>query len=186
MTTNMTSFTRSLMFLSLFALGALFISAQTDLTGFWVFSVPTGDGNFRETFFELKQSGEVVSGKVLMGPREIPITDGTFKDGKLHFVVTVGSQARLRQIAYDGTVEGSRISLASQTPGREPVKGIAERSRPEAALPPPRLPLPALHDVADNGLARTPPMGWNSWNKFAGKIDDATVRAIADAMVSSE
>jgi alpha-galactosidase len=33
--------------------------------------------------------------------------------------------------------------------------------------------------------AATPPMGWNSWNHFAGKIDDATVRAQADAMVSS-
>jgi alpha-galactosidase len=28
-------------------------------------------------------------------------------------------------------------------------------------------------------------MGWNSWNHFAGRIDDATVRAQADAMVSS-
>ena len=28
-------------------------------------------------------------------------------------------------------------------------------------------------------------MGWNSWNLFAGKVDDATVRSIADAMVSS-
>src|SRR5438309_3087037 len=35
------------------------------------------------------------------------------------------------------------------------------------------------------GLAATPPMGWNSWNHFAGKIDDVTVRAQADAMVSS-
>src|SRR5207247_3092339 len=34
-------------------------------------------------------------------------------------------------------------------------------------------------------LAATPPMGWNSWNHFAAKIDDATVRAQADAMVSS-
>jgi alpha-galactosidase len=34
-------------------------------------------------------------------------------------------------------------------------------------------------------LAVTPPMGWNSWNHFAGKIDDATIRAQADAMVSS-
>jgi alpha-galactosidase len=33
--------------------------------------------------------------------------------------------------------------------------------------------------------AATPPMGWNSWNHFAEKIDDATVRAQADAMVSS-
>jgi alpha-galactosidase len=34
-------------------------------------------------------------------------------------------------------------------------------------------------------LAATPPMGWNSWNHFHSKVDDATVRAQADAMVSS-
>ncbi len=34
-------------------------------------------------------------------------------------------------------------------------------------------------------VAATPPMGWNSWNHFARKIDDVTVRAQADAMVSS-
>jgi len=34
-------------------------------------------------------------------------------------------------------------------------------------------------------VAATPPMGWNSWNHFAGKIDDAIVRAQADVMVSS-
>ncbi len=34
-------------------------------------------------------------------------------------------------------------------------------------------------------VAATPPMGWNSWNHFADKIDDATVRTQADAMVSS-
>ncbi len=34
-------------------------------------------------------------------------------------------------------------------------------------------------------LAKTPPMGWNSWNHFDTKINDATVRAQADAMVSS-
>lgn len=33
--------------------------------------------------------------------------------------------------------------------------------------------------------AATPPMGWNSWNHFADKVDDATVRAAADALVSS-
>src|SRR5215469_1146013 len=34
-------------------------------------------------------------------------------------------------------------------------------------------------------LAATPPMGWNSWNHFEAKVDDATVRAQADAMVAS-
>jgi len=38
---------------------------------------------------------------------------------------------------------------------------------------------------ADPSAAPTPPMGWNSWNHFADKIDDATVRAEADAMVKS-
>jgi alpha-galactosidase len=34
-------------------------------------------------------------------------------------------------------------------------------------------------------VAATPPMGWNSWNHFHRNIDDATVRAQADAIVSS-
>jgi alpha-galactosidase len=34
-------------------------------------------------------------------------------------------------------------------------------------------------------LALTPPMGWNSWNKFAEKVDDKAVREMADAMVSN-
>src|SRR5579872_2380717 len=34
-------------------------------------------------------------------------------------------------------------------------------------------------------LARTPPMGWNSWNHFACKVSDAVVRAQADAMASN-
>ena len=33
--------------------------------------------------------------------------------------------------------------------------------------------------------AATPPMGWNSWNHFGDKVNDANVRATADAMVSS-
>ena len=37
----------------------------------------------------------------------------------------------------------------------------------------------------DNGLARTPPMGWNSWNAFETKIDEQLIKATADAMVSS-
>src|SRR5204863_134894 len=42
--------------------------------------------------------------------------------------------------------------------------------------PPPRV---------ANGLAKTPPMGWNSWNKFACNIDEQTVRRMADAMASN-
>jgi alpha-galactosidase len=34
-------------------------------------------------------------------------------------------------------------------------------------------------------IALTPPMGWNSWNCFAGAVSDAKIRSAADAMVSS-
>lgn len=34
-------------------------------------------------------------------------------------------------------------------------------------------------------LALTPPMGWNSWNVWAGQVSDARIRAAADALVSS-
>jgi alpha-galactosidase len=37
----------------------------------------------------------------------------------------------------------------------------------------------------DNGLARTPPMGWNSCNRFMCDINEQKVRDCADAMVSS-
>jgi alpha-galactosidase len=36
-----------------------------------------------------------------------------------------------------------------------------------------------------NGLALTPPMGWNSWNKFGCDISEAIIRRQADAMISS-
>jgi alpha-galactosidase len=35
------------------------------------------------------------------------------------------------------------------------------------------------------GLALTPPMGWNSWNKFQCNVDEWLIRETADAMVSS-
>jgi len=175
----------ALLAFSLLLFGSLPLVAQVDLTGFWVLRIPTGDGNYRETFLDLKQSGESVTGKILPGYRELPITEGTFSGGKLHLVVASHFGGQERRVTYDGSVTDGRISMTVNFPGREPLAGMAERTRPEAALPPPRLPLPSLHDVPDNGLARTPPMGWNSWNKFAGKVDDAVVRGGADAIVDT-
>ena len=40
-------------------------------------------------------------------------------------------------------------------------------------------------DKAPNGLALTPPMGWNSWNKFACNVTEQILRDTADAMVAS-
>ncbi len=44
---------------------------------------------------------------------------------------------------------------------------------------------PAPTTALDNGVARTPPMGWNSWNKFACNVSEDLIKSTADAMVSS-
>jgi alpha-galactosidase len=47
------------------------------------------------------------------------------------------------------------------------------------------LPCCGMAQAHSHVLAATPPMGWNSWNHFATKVNEADVRAAADAMVSS-
>ena len=43
----------------------------------------------------------------------------------------------------------------------------------------------SLHAQKFENLALTPPMGWNSWNKFGCDINEKTIKEVADAMVSS-
>ena len=168
-----------------------------DLNGYWDVRTPNanGDGTFRDTFFHIEQNGEAISGELIRRPNGIPIT-GTFKDGAIalrHRAANASATAtgapprnatfpashvrrhvRRRQAhAYDAAAAWAMIH------------SVGEKVTKEATEPPAALPLPALNDVPDNGLARTPPMGWNSWNKFAGRVDDAAVRGMADAMVSS-
>ena len=44
---------------------------------------------------------------------------------------------------------------------------------------------PSLLCGQDKGLASTPPMGWNSWNKFGCNVSEDLIRQMADAMVKS-
>lgn len=43
----------------------------------------------------------------------------------------------------------------------------------------------ALHTQAQQVLAPTPPMGWNSWNFFEGRVSAEVVRHMADAMATN-
>jgi len=45
--------------------------------------------------------------------------------------------------------------------------------------------LAIVTSAQQSSLAPTPPMGWNSWNHFANRVDDKAVRSAADAIVSS-
>ena len=178
-------------------LGAVFIQAQTDLTGFWVFKVPRGDGTFSESYFELKQSAETITGNTVGGRVQSPVNEGAFRGGKLRFAVSftgrggqTGAAPQTFITIYEGTLQDDKFAMTMTggrggRNGRGPTTGEFKRVKADAAMPPAKITVPELHDIRDNKLARTPPMGWNSWNKFAGAIDDKAVRGIAGVMVSS-
>ena len=156
--------------------------AQSDVTGYWKFSVPNGG----VSFLQLKQQGEKVTGET-RGGRSVTLT-GTLHNGKLHLEGTVKRSGGTRTVTFDGVRnQGSNqdgFTINGPTPNGEQADGTLERTTQEEAFPA-RLPLPNLKDLPDNGLVRTPPMGWNSWNKFHDHFDDATVRQMADALVAS-
>jgi alpha-galactosidase len=45
--------------------------------------------------------------------------------------------------------------------------------------------MPSLLAAQEKPLASTPPMGWNSWNKFGCNVSEDMIRQMADAMVKS-
>merc|ERR1712241_1167838 len=38
----------------------------------------------------------------------------------------------------------------------------------------------------DNGLGRTPPMGWRSWNLYGSNVNQTLIQSIMDGMVSKK
>ena len=187
----------------LMLLCALVASAQADMNGYWAFHVKDGG----VAYFQLQQNGENVSsvspaGRGGGGGGRGGGLTGTLHNGKLHLetappaAAPAGAPApagaaggrgaaQVRITVYDGAVtNANRVDVSKTTTGGKTYPGWFERVPREEAVPN-RVAPPELHDVPDNGLARTPPMGWNSWNKFQDEFDDATVRGMADAMVSS-
>lgn len=51
------------------------------------------------------------------------------------------------------------------------------------AVPDPIFIAPA--QALNDGQARRPPMGWNSWNYYGCKIDEHIIREAADVLVAS-
>ncbi|HEY1766551.1 MAG TPA: glycoside hydrolase family 27 protein [Terracidiphilus sp.] len=49
----------------------------------------------------------------------------------------------------------------------------------------PKAPHKPDHERAASQVAQTPPMGWNSWNFFAGRVTDQDIRHAADEMVAT-
>ncbi len=46
-------------------------------------------------------------------------------------------------------------------------------------------PLASISQTPAESAAPTPPMGWNSWNFFAGRVTDQDIRNAADQLVAT-
>ncbi len=155
-----------------------------DLSGNWMAASGT-DGVVR-TYFNLKQEGGHITGTIRVTQFYFTITESTGNSDGFKLTGSMQDGKSQRRVVYEGKLVGEELHIGTRRRIDAPVtEQIAHRVPAGEGAYPARVPPPALHKVRDNGLAKTPPMGWNSWNKFSSRVDDATVREIADAMVSS-
>ena len=160
-------------------------AGAASFTGRWVARADNGDGTFRETIFILEQTGTALSGRIVNPTNEQRIAEGSVAGDTATFIVIQGQPPNQRRTQYRVARSGPSMTVTITRPGQNPQTLDVTRGSATAGDPPARLEPPSIHRVPENGLAKAPPMGWNSWNHFRGRVDDATVRAVADAMVTS-
>jgi alpha-galactosidase len=181
---------------------AIPVTAQTkDISGTWVAKVQSPTGVEREYVYRLVVKDGKITGTQTLPFGDAPIVDGKIAGNDIEFTVEMESFGNITKRITKGKIVGDELHIALAAPGPRGggARGmmnqeiIARRGTPTPSFRAPavdyktlpKVELPALKQIPYNGLAKTPPMGWNSWNKFRTKIDDKTIREVADALVSS-
>ena len=174
-----------LKFLTVAAL-AVTACCAANLTGNWVVRDVRSDGTQNYTYLNLHQDGAHITGAIRTTQFFLTILDSTVNGDSATLTAGLKSEPNRPPIKFEIKQVGDELHVTYRRRPNMPPLNLTAQHAPagEGALPV-KLPLPALHKVPSNGLAMTPPMGWNSWNKFAGKVDDAGVRAAADAIASN-
>jgi alpha-galactosidase len=161
-------------------------NAAGNLNGNWAVRIANADGTARVTYLNLKQDGARITGSIRVTQFYYLITESQGDAAGFTLIGTMKDGPTERRVQYEGKLVGEELQLTTRRrPTDKPTELVARRAPAGEGALPTRIAPPSLHKVPSNGLARTPPMGWNSWNKFAGRVDDATVRNIADAMASN-
>ena len=162
--------------------------SAADLTGHWLYTFQTPDGQTREMSLWLTAKAGTFTGYMSQFGNDEPITDGQITADKISFAVVRDNFGEIRRTEYTGRLNGDTLTLympaSNGRPGRELAMKHVSAEAPKPLPPPaPKISLPPAGEVQSNGLAQTPPMGWNSWNKFASRVSDQLIRETADAMV---
>ena len=152
---------------------------------------PPGGGPMMDAVLEVQQDGTALTGTMITHMFDLPISKGTVRGSELSFVMSIELGARKMEIPFTGRRVDGQIELTARPPaGMPPMRVLLRRASEEEVLrragaTPERIAPPQVQPLTDNGLARTPPMGWNSWNCFHLDISDAKIREIADALVKT-
>lgn len=163
--------------LSLFAFVATV--SGFEWTGTWRMDQPRRGDVVLRTYFVLEQKGDTLDGKLVINNSvDLQFREPRFENGDFLFGTMWNMDFQLHPA-------GDKLEVSVKHHSGAVEKGIAVRAPSSEALPPAKVPLPAIEKLPYNGLAKTPPMGWSSWNHFQDRIDDKTVRECADALVSS-
>jgi alpha-galactosidase len=154
-------------------------AADLNLNGAWRLEFSRRGNVTLRSYLLLRQDGTRLDGKVLInGAVDLPLRHPRIEDNTGFFSIDWNASYQVRR-------SGENLHVAITYASNRQEEVTAVRVPEEELNPPARLPTPELVDLPSNGLARTPPMGWNSWNHFADRVDDRIIREAADALVSS-
>jgi alpha-galactosidase len=188
------------------ALACVAAASAQGLTGRWEARWSPVD-EARKMVLALQVDGGKITGYMAQPTgAEVPIVDGSVNGNQITLVSERpgrGGRAPAGQPAgapgappapirttYTAVLQGEKLVLSLPS-GRGGATRQMEFTRvsteaPKPLSPPaPRVTLTTYQPVPNNGLAKAPPMGWNSWNKFAERVTDKDVRGMADAMAGN-
>src|ERR1044071_3200319 len=77
--------------------------------GTWKWVIVTENGDSHDLTLKLKQDGEKLSGVVILGENEVPISDGLLKDNEITLKVSREQDGQKQVSKFKGTLEGDSI-----------------------------------------------------------------------------
>jgi alpha-galactosidase len=163
-------------------------AAADGLTGRWVASETTPNGQKRETTVALIADGGSIKGFVATPRATMPIVEGKASGDNISFTILREASGVDKRVDCTAVVSGDELKVTIPNDNNRPPTVLAAKrvSSERPTMPAPKISLSNdFPPVKYNGLAKTPPMGWNSWNKFHRNVDDKAVRGMADAMASN-
>jgi alpha-galactosidase len=164
------------------------LAAAEDLTGRWVATETTANGQKRENTIALIADGGSLKGFVANPRSTMIIVDGRADGDNISFTILREANGVEKRVDCTAVVTGDGLTVTIPNDNNRPPTVFTAKhvSTERPSMPAPKLLLSNdFPSVKYNGLAKTPPMGWNSWNKFHRNVDDKAVRGITDAMASN-